>query len=106
MNNREKLRRYAEEWMELANLPIIEERKRLWRCLNDKQAERPMVLVETCLMTDYVTDAELTGEDSFLRGIEKLMLENIRHTREVGDDFVLEPYFLLPWSFEKYPYSA
>ena len=100
MTERETLRNYASEWAETANLPVMSERKSLWGSLNSKQAERPMVLVETCMMTDYVSQDELRLEDEFLRGVETLMLLNTRHAREVGDDIVLEPYFRLPWVFD------
>ena len=101
MEQREALRKLASEWMEFANLPVMSERKTLWGSLNAKHAKRPMVLVETCLMTDYVGEDELHGEDPYLRGIEKLMIEYTRHAREIGDDFVLEPYFLLPWELTR-----
>jgi len=100
MTEREALRRLASEWIEIANLPVMKERKSLWSSLNAKQAKRPMVLVETCLMFDYVSEDELRCEDAFLRGLEKLMILNTRHAKEVGDDFVLEPYFRLPWVFD------
>ena len=100
MTEQETLCRLASEWMEIANRPVMKERKSLWGNLNAKQAKRPMVLVETCLMFDYVSEDELYCEDEFLRGIEKFMLWNVRHAKEVGDDFVLEPYFRLPWVFD------
>ena len=48
-SDRETLRRLAGRWMELASLPVMAERRRLWTALNDLHAERPMVLFETAL---------------------------------------------------------
>ena len=100
MNNTNILKEYAKKWLEIALSPQNQEKRALWRQHNDRKAQRPAILVETCLMTDYVTEDELHCEDAFLRGIEKLMLENIRHAGEIGDDFVLEPYYRLPWQVQ------
>jgi hypothetical protein len=75
----------------------MEERKRHWRALNDLHAERPMVLVETFFLDDYVYDSELQCVDPFCRDIEKTMLESVRHAEEIGDDFVLEPLLKISW---------
>lgn len=48
------LRNLAQHWIELAHLPVMAERKRLWTALKDLHAERPMVLFETWTLEDYV----------------------------------------------------
>jgi len=100
MNNgeREILRLLASRWMEIANQPVMAERKRQWTALKDLRAERPMVLFETWTLENYVTDAELQCEDPGFRGIERRMRWVIRHAEEVGDDIVLEPCWRVGWS--------
>lgn len=98
---KERFLELANEWMELAAKPVMHERKQIWCALNAIKPIRPAILVETCLMTDYVQESELTSKDAYLRGIEKLMLENIRHARDIGDDFVLEPFLRIPWAVDK-----
>lgn len=46
--NREKeiLRELGKQIAEIANLPIQQEKKRLWTCNNDLKAERPMVYLD------------------------------------------------------------
>ena len=41
------IRELATQWMELASLPVMNERKRLWRAVHDLRAERPVILFET-----------------------------------------------------------
>ena len=53
------LRPLAERWMELASLPVMDERKRLWTALKDRRPERPMVLFETWTVESYVGEDEL-----------------------------------------------
>jgi hypothetical protein len=99
MNNkdREILRLLASRWMEIASLPVMEERKRQWTALKDLHAERPMVLFETWTLDNYVAESELQCEDQSFRGIERHLRWVIRHAEEVGDDIVLEPCWRIGW---------
>lgn len=94
------LRGLATRWMEHATEPIMEERKRQWRAIKDLKAERPMTLVETCMLSDYIGQDELVCEDPYLRNIEKSLYETVRHADEIGDDIVVDPYFRIPWELE------
>ncbi len=93
----ERLRVLADMWAEEAHRDKMQERKQIWQALNDFAPIRPAILAETCLMTDYVTEEELLCQDEYLRNIERYMIENIRHAKEIGDDFVLEKYMRIPW---------
>ena len=96
--DREILRPLAQRCMELAHEPVMAERKRLWKAVHDLRSERPVILVETCMMMDeYVPPAELRCEDPLLRNVERALLTTIRHAEEIGDDIVVEPYFRLAW---------
>lgn len=100
MNNRDRetLRLLASRWMEIANLPVMAERKRQWTALKDLQAERPMVLFETWTLENYVADDELECEDPAFRSVERSIRWSIRHAEEVGDDIVLEPCWRVGWN--------
>jgi hypothetical protein len=108
MNNhdREILRRLASRWMELANQPVMAERKRLWTALKDLRAERPMVLFETGSLENYVAEAELECADPFFRGVERQMRWTIRHAEEVGDDIVIEPCWRMGWHVDASGYGV
>jgi len=97
IKDREILRSLANRWMDLATQPIMEERKRLWTALKDLHAERPMVLFETWTLENYIAENELQCEDQSFRNIERHLRWVIRHTEEVGDDIVLEPYWRIGW---------
>jgi hypothetical protein len=78
----------------------MEERRRLWRAIKDLKSERPVILVETCMLSDYVGREELVCGDPYLRNVEKSLREIVRHADEIGDDIVVEPCFRVPWTVE------
>ncbi len=98
--DREVLRGLATRWMELSSLPIMATRRRQWTALKDMHAERPMVLFETWTLENYVAEDELRCQDAGLRRIEKEMRAVIRQAEEIGDDYVVEPFFRVYWDIE------
>jgi len=102
------LQEVAKQWIEYASLPVMEERKRLWKRVKDLDAEceRPPILVETCMLENYISEDELQCEDPYLRNIEKFMRETVRHAEEIGDDIVVDPYFRIPWAAEISDYGV
>jgi hypothetical protein len=97
---RDSLRALASRWMNHAANPIMAERRRLWRAVKDLRMERPVILMETCMLPDYIGPDELVCEDPYLRNVEKSLLEIVRHADEIGDDIVVDPYFRIPWEIE------
>jgi hypothetical protein len=101
------LRRLAGRWLELASLPVMKERKRLWTALKDLHPERPMVLFEVWTLGNYfVHQDELVCTDPDLRKIELNMRRYIRQVEEIGDDLVLEPAYRLFWEIESTNYGV
>ena len=96
-NDRRVLRELAATWMELASLPVMAERKRLWKAVHDLKAERPVILFETGWIDKFVSPDEILCEDPFLRRVEQNMRITIRHARELGDDLVVEPHYRIGW---------
>ena len=103
---RDRLRELASQWMEYASLPIMNDRKRQWRAIKDLKAEKPMIVVETCMLSDYIGQDELVNTDPYLRNIEKTLFESVRHAEEIGDDIVIEPYFQIPWVISETDYGV
>ena len=97
---RESLRALATRWMAHAADPIMVERRRQWRAVKDLRMEKPVILLETCMLPDYIVPDELVCEDPYLRNIEKSLLEIVRHADEIGDDIVVDPYFRIPWEIQ------
>jgi hypothetical protein len=100
------LRSLAQRWMELANLPVMAERKRQWTALKDLKAERPMVLFEVWTLENYVAPHELACQDPWLRDVELGMRRAIRQIEEIGDDMVLEPLYRMSWVIQISDYGV
>ncbi|HHW47750.1 MAG TPA: hypothetical protein GXX14_03920 [Clostridiaceae bacterium] len=101
MDDRTRLRELAKQWMEIAALPQMEERRNVWRGMNGGKYIRPAVFVETVSLVDFVEKKELLCSDKYLRGIERMMLETIKHYYEIPDDLMVEPEFYIPWEIER-----
>ena len=82
------------------------ERRRQWTAVKDLKAEKPMILVETCMLPDYIGADELVCVDPFIRNIEKSLYEIVRHADEIGDDIVVDPWFRIPWQLEISDYGV
>ena len=95
--DRNIIRGLAAKWMEFASLPVMKERKRLWKAVHDLKAERPVILFETAWIDGYVAASEILCEDPFLRSVEQNMRITLRQAEELGDDLVVEPYCRLGW---------
>jgi hypothetical protein len=104
--DRHVIRALADKWMEFAELPVMNERKRLWRAVHDLRAERPVILFETAWIDKYVADGEVLCEDPFLRSIEKNMRITLRQAEELGDDLVIEPHYQLGWKMQFSDYGV
>jgi hypothetical protein len=102
----QSLRRLASRWMEHASSPVMGERRRQWKAVKDLAAAKPMILVETCMLPDYIGADELLCVDPFVRNIEKSLYEIVRHADEIGDDIVVEPWFRIPWVLEISDYGV
>lgn len=103
---RQTLRALAGRWMELASLPVMAERKRLWAALKDLRAERPMIHFETWTLESFVEERELVCADPDLREVELVMRRYIRQVEEIGDDYVIEPFWKLAWHVETQDYGV
>lgn len=104
--DRDILRGLAARWMELAHLPVMAERVRAWTALKDLRPERPMLLFETWTLGNYVGEDELLCQDADLRPVEKDLRAGIRQAEEIGDDFVVDPFYRVYWDVEASDYGV
>jgi len=104
--DKNRIRELAQRWMEIAENPVMNERKRLWKAVHDLKQERPMVLVETSTIDGFITDQELACENEYLRGVERHMVRSVKQFEEVGDDIVLEPYYRIRANLEEYDFGV
>jgi len=104
--DRKTIRELAHKYVELASLPIMEDRKGLWKAVHDLKAKRPVILVETAWIEEFVSDDEILCEDRFLRTVEKSMRVTIRQAEELGDDIVVEPWYRIGWRLKFSDYGV
>ena len=100
LKDKKTLRGLAMEYMELAGKPVQKERAGLWRKLNSLKMERPPIQAMTHA-SFWETQAEsVTMADPFWRGVEWRLRQDI-YMNEVGGDYVLKPYYLIPPKYKE-----
>jgi hypothetical protein len=88
----------ASKVAEVAALPIQEETRRLWRCLNGLKPERPMVTIDQVCWNAMNLDDELTMrcEDASLHGYEWVFRAILFQWKRFPVDMVVEPFVRVP----------
>lgn len=88
------VRELAGRVAEIAALPVQEEKRALWRKLNAKQPERPMVTVDNIPWNEMNIDDELTlqCEDEDCRGYETNLRRILFRWKHFPVDMVVEPF--------------
>ena len=101
---REYLRRLANRQREIAALPCMKERERMWTLHNDAKGEKPLVTVE---VRTFIQDLipELVCEDEAARGIEKKLLSTICGYEYTRDDRVVSDYYAVSPEIDFFPFS-
>lgn len=95
----ERLRTLAARQAELARLPVMAERRRLWQGVNDGvPGTRPPFAIESWTMDrDFLPDALLHCTSDYGRNLEKTFLRHIRHHEIYGDDHVCPDTLDMRW---------
>ena len=98
-NERKYLRELASRQAEIAALPVMEERKRMWHALNDGgRPARPPVIIETWTFNrDFLPDEVFRCEGGLARKVETVLLTNIRNHALIDDDKVIPGSFPIEW---------
>ena len=82
------IRELAMKWRELASLPVMNERKRLWKAVHDLKAERPVILFETAWIDGFVAPSEIICEDPLLRSVEQAMRKRLGAPAALGVPYI------------------
>jgi hypothetical protein len=92
------LRELAAQVAEIAETPVQEETRRLWRCLNGLKPERPMVTVDQVCWNEMNVDDKLTlrCEDEECRGYEQTFRRILYQWEYFPVDMVVEPFIKVP----------
>ena len=95
------VRELAKQVAEMAAMPEQKEKIRLWKKLNNLEAERPMFMIDQVCWGEMNYEDELTlrCEDPVLRGIEWQLRETIYRQKHMADDRPVRPYITLGKAF-------
>lgn len=94
----ETLRTLAARYMEYATTEKNDEKRELWRALNDMRMQKPMLNIEQIPWDEMDVDGSLvcTVEDKYFRAIERTLRRLIYKWEHMPVDMVLNPYIILP----------
>jgi hypothetical protein len=94
------LKSLAEEWANIASLPVHKENARLWQKLNDLESERPLVWINEIPWHEMNYNDELTlaCKNSWARSQEDLMRKTIYQWKHMPGDMILNPWLDCPLS--------
>ncbi len=96
--DRETLRTLAEKYMTYALSEQNNEKRKLWRALNNLRMQKPMITIDQMPWHELDVDGSLvcTVENPYFRGIEWNLRTEIYKWEHLPADMVLNPYILLP----------
>jgi hypothetical protein len=84
---------------EMAQDPVMAERRRLWLCHAALDGERPMILAETGgVLDELVPLTTLRCQAPWAREMERSLRELIFRYERVCDDYVVEPWIQYGWT--------
>jgi len=88
------IRGLAERVAEIAALPVQDEKRRLWRALNAKRPERPMVMIDQVCWNEMDVGGELTllCEDTECLDYEQFLRRTLYQWDHFRCDMVVEPF--------------
>jgi len=96
---KEYLRELAKKYLDYANLPVMEERKKLWYDHNSLKGEKPVIVVEYYTFLNDIKP-ELKCESEAAREIELKLQMDIINYELIGDDKVISPYYTVDWKID------
>ncbi|MBA7520860.1 hypothetical protein ES705_12959 [subsurface metagenome] len=94
------LRSLADEWANIAYLPVHQEKARLWQKMNDLDSERPMVWINEIPWHEMNHEEELTlrCRNKWARSQEDLMRKTLYQWKHMPGDMVINPWLDCPLS--------
>ena len=97
-DEKDTLRRLAEEIAGIASLPVHREKARLWEALNDLHSERPMVWINEIPWNEMNVDDELTirCSDPWARNHELELRKMLYQWRHMPGDMIVSDFIECP----------
>ena len=98
--DKEVLRGLAAAVAELTVRPMEDQKKNLWRRLNDLESTRPLVFCDPENgWNEIIAQDQILCEKPLFRVWEMHLRKEIFWGQEMGDDRVVEPYFNVPYCY-------
>jgi hypothetical protein len=96
------IRELAAQAAEIAALPVQEEKRRLWKKLNAKTPERPMVMIDQVCWNEmeYNDELRLRCTDRDCRQYEEFLRQMLFQWRHFRVDMVVEPFIRVAMAIE------
>ena len=96
------LRELAKQVAEIAARPVMQDRKNLWIRHNKLEVTRPLLLCDPENgWNEIITEESIVSRNSIARHWEDHLRKQIFWGNEMMDDYVVEPYFNLPYVFKE-----
>jgi len=90
------IRDLAKQVVEVAELPIMAERKEIWKRHHGLERVRPMILVfPENSWRELIPEATLECEEQFARGIERNLRTRLYYHEYIHDDTVIEKTYIV-----------
>ncbi|MHB8279495.1 MAG: hypothetical protein ACYDIA_17855 [Candidatus Humimicrobiaceae bacterium] len=99
-DDRKILKTLAKRVAEIAADPIQDEKRNLWYCHNELKDTRPIIL---CYpeggWVEIIPEDQLMCRGESARKWEIILRKEIFWGENMGDDYVVEPYFNIPYTY-------
>ena len=95
-NEKDYLRELAARQLEYANLPVMEEREKLWYAHNRLEGERPVIVMEYQTFESEILPQPRCVSPAAAE-IEKTLLGQLVNHELINDDKVVPPYYAINW---------
>lgn len=93
------IRELAKKYLEYANLPVMEDRKKLWYDHNSLKGSRPVIVMEHVLFEEDILSASKC-ESKAAKEMERYLRSAIRNFELICDDKVISPYYEVFWKID------
>jgi hypothetical protein len=101
------LRELGKQVAEIAARPIMTEKRKLWIDHNNLKKTRPVLLCDPEHgWNEIITDDQMKCRNSIARHWENHLRKQIFWGNEMNDDYVVEPYFNLPYVYKESPWGV
>ncbi len=98
VQEKEVLRSLGAQYMDIATLAVHKEKMLLWKALNRRKMQRPMVVMDQLPWNELNVNDVLTcvTQDPFLREVESSLRKTIYMWQHFPVDMVIEPFITVP----------